>query len=339
MKTLIQVAVICILTTTAYGQNNKTINIPHHKNRDSTLWYKWQHEREDKLKLTNLISCTENFHFRFWTTGQAVDIWTNDYKSFFGRLTNYSYSYEPFDYDKQKRKPSRTFSNQVQLDTSLARQSYCLINAISSIPDQDSITGWGQGFDGITYFFETSTPVYYSFKRYWTPTAQDSNLIEAKQIQKFVDSIYTILNLSIEFDKFFTTLKPGLYTNDNFMISRKLTEKQIETWKKYKPNRDYMASVKDTLNNYLSDTLTKIFQKYGELECYNHFYLKFSKKNTLIKITTNSHFLNFKDRMDSYKCRRKIRKAFKDVQFDFVHSKVSYWKAIYYEDKKVRIID
>jgi hypothetical protein len=323
---------------TAYGQNNKTINVPRYKNGDTTLWYKWQHERDDKLKLTHLISSTDNFHFRLWTDGQAIDIWTDDNKTFFGLLTNFTDSYEPYDMKKQKSKPSTTFANQVQLDTSLARQSYNLIKVISSIPSQDSIKGWGLGFDGISYLFETSTPSYYSFKSYWTPNAQDTNLVEAKQIQKFVDEIYVLLNLRNEYDKFFATLKPGSYTSDHFIITTKLTEKQIENWKKYKPYRDYLDSVKDTLNNYLSDTLNKILEKNGGLTCYDQFFLKFSKKNKLKKITTNGDFLDFADRMDYYKCRNKIKKAFRHVRVDFVHSKVTYWKELSVWNKKVVIM-
>jgi hypothetical protein len=324
------------MTENVYGQS-KHISIPQYKNGDTTLWFKWQNERDDKLKLPHLISATDNFHFRFWTNGQAVDIWTNDNKIFFGLLTNYTDSYEPYDEEKQKSKPSTTFSSQVQLDTALARQSYNLINAIRSIPSEDSITGWELGFDGISYLFETSTPTYYSFKSYWTPTAQDSNLIEAKRIQQFVDDIYVLLNLRAEYDKFFATLKPGSYTSDHFIIIRKLTEKQIDNWKKYKPQRDYLASVEDTLNNYLSDTLTKIFQKYGELECYDQFYLKFSRNNKLKKITTNSDFLDFSDRINYYRCRKKIRIAFRHVRVDFVDSKIGYWKELNYSYKKIKI--
>jgi len=338
MKTTLLILLIVVLSIASYGQNNKIFNIPSYKSGDTTLWYKWQHERDDKLKLPHLPSSTENFHFRFWTNGQAVDIWTSDYKSFFGLLTNYTDSYEAYDMDKQKRKPSTTFSNQVQLDTSLARQSYNLIKAISSIPSEDSIKGWGLGCDGISYLFETSTPDYCSFKSYWTPTAQDSDLIEAKQIQKFVDDIYALLNLRVEYNKFFATLKPGSYTNDHFIIRIKPSEKQIENFKKYKPYRDYLDSVNDTLNNYLSDTLTKIFQKYGELECYDQFSLKFSKKNKLAKITTYSEFLDFEERMDYYKCKRKIRKAFRHVRVDFVHSKVGYRRKLDYTDKKITIM-
>lgn len=339
MKKVLQIILIFFLSVVTYGQSNKKLNIPIYINGDTISGFKWQLEKVDILKIPNLISSTDNFHFRFWTDGQVVDIWTQDFKTFFGTLTNYTYSYEPYDLKKQKRNPSTTFSNQVQLDTSIAKQSYLFIKSINSIPTQDSIKNWGSGLDGITYLFETSTPTYYSFKSYWTPTAKSTNLIEAKQIQEFVDQMYTLLNLNAEYDKFFATLKTGSYTSDHFGIKNKLNEKQIDNLKKYKPYKEYLDSVRDTLNNYLSDTLSKIFQKYGDLECYDQFFLKFSKKNKLIRIMTNRNFHNFEDRMDCYKCRRKIRQAFRLVQVDFVHSKVSYWKELHYLNNKIIIED
>jgi hypothetical protein len=71
----------------------------------------------------------------------------------------------------------------------------------------------------------------------------------------------------------------------------------------------------------------------------NLFFLKLSQKNKLIEITTNSDFLDFADRVNYNKCRRKIRKAFKHVRVDFVHSKVDYWKVLDYSDKKITIME
>jgi hypothetical protein len=336
LKNKLTLILLILIIKTVDGQINKRINIPKSENGDTTLWYKWQHERGNNLKLQYLLTSTDTFHFRFWTTGQAVDIWTTDYKVYNGLITNHTDSYE-YDLKKQERKPATTFSNQVEIDTISARQVFDLVKAISKIPSQDSIRGWGTGLDGISYLFETSTPTTYSFKSYWTPTIQNNSIVEAKQIEAFVEKIYSILNLKLEYDKFFSTLKPGSYTT-GFIIMTRLTDKQVEHWKKNKPYKDYLDSVKDTLNNYLSDTLTKIFQKNGGLACSDQFFLKFSKNNKLKKITTNTDFFDFYDRMDYYKCRRKIRKAFRQVRIDFVHSKVGYMKELGYWDEKIVIM-
>ena len=89
------------------------------------------------------------------------------------------------------------------------------------------------------------------------------------------------------------------------------------------------------MNNYLTDTLTKIFKANRDsLSEYKNYYLKFSSKNKLIKITTHE---GFDDRKDFNKNRHKIIKAFKQVQIDFVHSKISYWKKLKYVGNTVNI--
>lgn len=328
------------LSINIYGQNDKKILIPFSENGDTSYWYLNRYERYKKLNLTNIETNTDDFHFRLWLNGQIVEIWTQDNKTFFGALINYIDSNERFDIKKQKTNTYKTFSNQVQLDTSIARQTYILYKTINSIPTEDSIIEWKSGLDGITYVFEISTPTFYSFKSYWTPSIQDSNLIEAKQIQKFIDEINQILNLDVEYDKFFSTLKPGCYTINHCLIMTKLSQEQIDFILENKPYMDYLNSVKDTLNNYLSDTLTKILNKYGDLKCNNiKFLLVFSEKNKLIKITTNNDLHDFMEKILFYKCRRKIKKAFKLIKVDFVHSKIVYWKELHYMDKKVKIIN
>lgn len=338
MRELIFILFIVFFIKSADGQIKKQINIPIYKNGDTTLWYKWYHERDDKLKLQHVITSTDSIHFRFWSNGQAIDIWTKDYKEFKGSLTNYADAYESENIKKQKKKPSKTFFNQVSIDTSAARQSFELIKFIFKLPTDDSIKGWKQGCDGITYLFEISTPTYYAFKNYWTPTAQDSTLIEARQIQTFVDKIAAKLNLHQEYEKFFASLKPGSYSNGSIVITTILTKKQAEKWDRQRPNREYMETINDTLNNYLCDTLTKIFETNGEFTVSNELFLKFSPRNRLKRIRTEEDFYGLSDRMDYYKCKRKIRKAFRKIHFDFVKSKVSYWREFSYYNKKILIL-
>ena len=63
--------------------------------------------------------------------------------------------------------------------------------SIVSIPTDDKVNGWTQGFDGEEFLIETSSPKKYDFKTYWTPRIFADTLKEAKQIQTFVDYLYT----------------------------------------------------------------------------------------------------------------------------------------------------
>ena len=325
---------VYLLAVSTHGQVTKQMDIPRYKNGDTTRWYTWQYKIDSTLYLSRLTLSTDTFHFRFWGYGQTVDVWTANHKTFYGLLTNHIQSYEPYDEKKNIRKPSTTFSCQVELDTALARQTYGLIQTILDIPTDQAVSGWQFGTDGVTYLFETATPISYSFKSYWTPTAQDSTLMEAKKIQAFVDSIGFILNLEAEYDTFFDMLKPGSYTVDHYMIQTKLTDKQARLWKKHEPHRQYLDSINDTLNSYLSDTLTKIFRTTGDSISYHRFWLKFSPKNKLLKIFTREEFSDSWDRRDAYRRRRKIKSAFRKIRIDFVHAKANYYRQLSYWDKR-----
>ena len=190
-----------------YGQTEKVVRIPttmNYKNEvDTTLWYKWKHDLIKQINLKDLLISKDTFHFRFWTDVQALDIWTIDYTSYFGMLTNYAQRYD----DKLLRKGIYTISNiyynQIKLDTSKARELFNIIDALSivSIPTDDKVNGWKQGFDGEEYLIETSTPKQYDFKTYWTPRAFEDSVKEAKQIQAFVNFLYKDLKFNDYYQK------------------------------------------------------------------------------------------------------------------------------------------
>ena len=330
MKAYILTSFLCLSLFYCKGQNNKVIS------GDTTYWSQLELKKCQKLNLSNLILSTEKYHFRYWKDGQIIDIWTTDGVLYSGLITSYTNSYND-DYSKKKRKPSKIFFQQAQVDNATAKKAYKLIKQVENIPTDKSIKGWVQGLDGVEYIFETSTPSTYNFRTYWTPTAQDSSLIEAKDIQKFVIEMDSVLNLHDQYKKFFATLKPGNYMGDGPSISIKLTPVQIEYYRKTKPYHDYLDSVKDTLTHYLSDTLTKLFSHNGGLKCYDEYFLNFSKDNKLLSITTNSKFPDREDKKDFINCKNKIMNAFDFINVDFVHSKVGYQLEMAFWDGKVSV--
>jgi hypothetical protein len=189
--------VLIFFSSSVYGQEEKIINIPTYKNYkneiDTTPWFKWKYDLAKQINLKDLQTSTDTFHFRFWTDIQAVDIWTIDYNSYFGMITNYAQRYDDKLLLKGIHKIGKIYSNQIILDSTKARQLFNAINkpSIVGIPTDDKINGWRQGFDGEEFLIETSTPKQYKFKTYWTPRIFTDSLKEAKQIQTFVDYLYS----------------------------------------------------------------------------------------------------------------------------------------------------
>jgi hypothetical protein len=331
---LLLAPIFCLLTINGTAQTNKTIS------GDTAFWYKYQLGECEKLNIPLLIPSTDKFHFRFWTDDQAIDIWSVDGTSYNGLITSFinsSVDNNANNPSKEQKQP-QTFAKQDLLDTALARQAFKLTTQIAGMPTDQEIKGWHQGFDGIEYVIETSTQSNYSLRSYWTPTAQDSSLLEAKKIEVFVKDLDSLLNLGQKFHDFFASLQPGAYTN-GFMITVKLTPEQIQYYKRTKPYRDYLKSISDTLNHYLSDTLSRIFAKQSGLQCYDEFFLKFSTDNRLLKITTNSEFTDREDKRQYMDCTKKIKKAFNQVNVAFVHSQIPYWKELMFSDGTITVFD
>lgn len=188
---------VTLFITSVYGQTKKVVTIPTYKNYkneiDSTLWFKWKHNLAKQINLKDLQASKDTFHFRFWTDIQAIDIWTVDHSLYFGLVTNYAQRYNDKLLRKGIYKIDKVYSNQILLDSSKARQLFNIICKLSivTIPSDNNIKGWLDGFDGEEFIIETSTPKQYDFKTYWTPKIFIDTLKEAKQIQKLVDYLYT----------------------------------------------------------------------------------------------------------------------------------------------------
>jgi len=181
---------ICLLFASAVFGQTKTINIPtytsYQSKGDSTLWFKWKYSLAEKLELPNLQTSKDTFHFRFWTDIQALDIWTFDYATFFGMVTNYAQRYDSKLLKKGTYQVDKVFSNKIQLDSSEARNIFQLLDTLSivNILTDDKIKGWQQGLDGREYIIETSNKSQYDFKTYWTPSIFADTIIEAVSFPK-----------------------------------------------------------------------------------------------------------------------------------------------------------
>jgi len=192
---------ITFFSTTVFGQTEKIINIPTHKNYksevDTSLWFKSKVDLARQINLKDLQTSSDTFHFRFWTDIQAVDLWTIDYNLYYGAVTNYAQRYDDKLLRKGVYKIGKIYSNQVTLDSSKARQLFNIIDKLSivNIPSDDKVNGWKQGFDGEEFLIEVSSPNQYNFKTYWTPRIFADTLKEAKQIQTFVGYLYTDFNI------------------------------------------------------------------------------------------------------------------------------------------------
>lgn len=314
---------LLIFTSPCFGQSKKEIS------GDTTFWFGQQKDDSSKFGLSNLMTSQYPFHFRFCTAGHIIDIWTADGKVYKGNLLIYTFGYK-----EQKDGGGYTpftgplYDTIAPLDSNSARRAYGLIKSVSIIPSQNAIKGWQNGDDGVEYILQSSTPSTFNFRSYWTPSAQDSTLIEAKMIEKFVSDLDSVTSFKSTYREFRAALKPGQYEDGSGMIMIKLTPEQNAYYNRTKPYRDYLDSLRGRLNKYLSETLTRSLENQGLHPSFCELFLKFSTENKLIKIKPAVELSNSKDRKNFRLCKKGITDAFRSIEVNFVHSQLAYWKEV-----------
>lgn len=232
MKKL-NVIIAFLICYSTFGQNKTYYNITK-QSGDSTFWFKYITERTRRLSLPSLDTFSKGEVIRIWTNTQIIEIWQVERGACSGRLITWTDEYV----GDGEEPTNRTFSNTRELssDTVLLLNKLLRTSNILALPTENSIAGWQHGLDGITYFIEHSTQSSYSFKSYWTPTAQGA-LKEALQIRAFIDSAFCLANAQSIWKAFCREIPFESYHNGGSGVAiRILTEKERKRYRRERQN-------------------------------------------------------------------------------------------------------
>lgn len=232
MRTLL-IIIILIFSTTLFGQTKTLTNVTYAKG-DTSFSFKYQNIVITKLFLSRLDTSASPFHFRVWKTNQVLDIWQTGDSLYAGQLTSWVTEQTP-----TKENPTyRILIDKRSLSTDTTKNiiSFIETSQIMKLPTDDSIKGWKNGLDGITYIIEFSTKTTYSFKTYWTPKAQDTTLAEAKYLQTFVDNIFDLSNGKTVWKQFERNIPYECYGVGGTIRCKVLTKKQKRQFARERKN-------------------------------------------------------------------------------------------------------
>ncbi len=302
------------------GQNNPTSKPIRFKNTDTSAeWYKNKIKFENELNLSPIIQSNDSIHLRFKLDASVVDIGLNKNKTIGGQTCTYIY--------KTHKKTKHSYSTYTQL-THIDSSSACLIfecyHKIANIPTQDSIKSWNYGFDGSTFNIQISEQTSYLYKSYWSPYNFVDRIPEAKRIQEFIDTLYSILKLNEKRHLLMESQGEGFYTNDFFESTYLPSEQTRKILLEQRPNLIYLDSMKPLLIQYLKDTLNKIVSQNPNLVKHSEINLYFSKRNKLIEVTTCCRSKNLLEKIAYRRKKRALKKAFKHISPSFIKSKYTY---------------
>lgn len=339
MKYTLTFLCITLLLTASHAQTGKAAQVPMNAKGHPDFWYTWTQALCDSVHLPHLIEETCSVYFRFLKPGQIIDVWTTDGIVFQGITTSHTKTRSS---DLQGEKsPSRTLFAQTPLDTALARKIFRLSQTVANLPTGDSIAGWSDGYDGVTYLFETSTPDTYTLRAYWTPSIQPDTLIAAKQIKAFVDSIRALPELNAAHGAFWNTLAPGTYQGDGCITTiqsqQQLKRNEKARFKKARLRQAYFASVQDTLNALLSNRLTELIPDRHTLT-YTRYVLTFARHHRLVRIRAQAGPTCLEEWKILFQCKRKIRASVKKIDLNTYKMAIKYQVFLMVENDKISIL-
>ena len=232
MKTLLTI-IILFVSVALCGQTKTLTNVTN-SNGDTSLWFKYQNVVINDLALFRLDTSTSILHYRIWKTNQVLDIWQNIDSSYSAHLTSWVTEKTP-----TKETPTdRTLVDRKIFSKDTVKNIFNFVTTsnINKLPTDNLISGWKQGFDGVTYIIEFATPTTYSFKTYWTPEAQDTSLQEAKFLQTFVDNIFVIADGKANWKNFEKSVPYECYNVGGTIRCKVLTKKQKQQYARERKN-------------------------------------------------------------------------------------------------------
>lgn len=292
---------------------------------------------EAEIKYFNLQKIDTSpykFHFRYKQVGQIVDVYSHDSTNFKGMILNKIIRLKYIKKDGREDSVPECFVYEIlEIKDSLASEigKWIIGQKLYDIPTDSLLSGWKSNFldcSGIEFKFKAGDAFY--TKKYGCPNGQDT-------VQKDINNVLTLnkrlmesLHLGKKYSEFTHKLEGGKsYTNELYMTMYIMTEEQHNSWNKYKPERDYLASVKDSIDTYLQE---KVGEKYvvDELDCFEDYYLEFSKNGKLRSISINEPFFERLFDTEYYKCRKKIKKLFKGIDLKHLSLKYGFWRVIHF---------
>jgi len=298
------------------------------------------------FELQSVQSSQFKTHIRIKMAGQIIDFYSMDNIKYYGILTNYTLEYMHVKSKKVKFSKTKKYRYHIGKTTLKQTKVDSIVNILfhtgqAEIPTDTLIPAWRCSFlhcEGIVFQFKINGK--YSKQTYHCPWGQNDTMAYKNIILNNYQSLISIFQLNALYDSFENKLPKGkTYTIDGYRMSYMMTARQIDIWKQGQPMRDYLKSIKDTIDSYLKAELKKKQVELSTSDCFQSYYLLFGKNGRLKKVMvspTDKPLLKdafgpldyWTERRHIKKCERKIKKIFNDCDLGFLNLKYNIYRTI-----------
>jgi hypothetical protein len=315
--------------------------------------YNWTNiqDRIDSFyyNLTPIQSSKQQKHIRILIPGTTIDLFTKD-NTYEGFLINKAVEYT---YEKQKNSEHKksvekqVVFEKIPLNEQKVKQIVeLLINRQIQIPTDSLIPNWHMWFldcNSIYFFYKIDDFV--KTQRYLCLHGQ-KDTVDYKSIiaenYNLIKSTFDIDSLSIVFEN--NLPKGKTYSRDGFMLMYKMTTKQSEQWAKGKPMRNYLKSIKDTVDNYIKNELSKQTIETEGIRCFKAYNLTFGTNGKLKKVTLSKYAIPklrksfgvsdfFEEKREVRKCKSKIKSIFREIDLSFMNLEYEFNRTFTFDYK------
>lgn len=325
MKQTILLILLFSIGLNSYSQNKlQFVNL----NDD----YSWRNHSQSELNeyyfgIEPVEKSEFRYHFRHQRDGQIIDIYSKNGEEFSGELINLITEYRDIktEYGKDSKAVKYVYGK-VELNTENTTEIGRLIfnQKLYLIPTDTLIEGWNLGWSDcgtISFSFKRENNIQYS--EYTCHWHQNDSVKYVTTIKAMYDTIGQILDLQNKYSEFESKLKKGkIYSKNGFVMMYVMTEKQSTAFQKSKPQREYLKSIKDTIDNYLKSEIEKQKIHFNEIDCFEDYQLTFKKNGKLEKVKVSDNDkpklsdgldFYFEDKREIRKCKKLIKQIFKVV--------------------------
>ncbi len=291
-------------------------------------------------------------HIRISYSYQIIDLYSKDNVSYSGFVTNFIIELKEVEteYGAENMR-YRYVYDKVSLTDSIS--GFLVAGILNSgqieFPTDTLIQGWKSRIlhcKTLRYQFLLNSN--YISQSYFCPWSQDSTIEFKSVILSNYEMISNLANLEKLDTDLSKKLPGGISYQQGHVVLYKLTDKEIESLDSDKPRRDYLKSIKDTIDSYLKVETEKQNIDWSSFSCNDQYFVTFNKKGRLKNIQISDEYkIKLKDGIGLHleykrkirKCKRKIKKIFKSIDLGFLDLKYEVYRTASFYNDKIHIVD
>lgn len=291
-------------------------------------------------------SSINEVHIRISFGYHVIDLFSKDGISYEGRLNNIisEYKLEKSDYGEISREYQYVYqTNPIKDEICAEIGSFLISSGQFENPTDTLIDSWNKWYLHCgSLQFQWKVGDDYSEQKYHCPWSQEDTVEYKKEVVQIYEMLTTKLELKAQYDSFIEKLPLGkTYSSDGYRMLYKMTPKETKSWTQSAPIRDYLKSLKDTIDTCINTELSKQDLKLGKFGCFHDFQITIGINGKLKRVDIPREHkpelyygigFYIEDWMELLRCKMEVKKLLKSLNLEFLLLKYEVKRVLNFND-------